>query len=80
MSRFERVCFILGMGLILIGLLTLFDGVRVHSQLHPKQYNSNILNNKTNQDPPDHVLLNSSIPGRTIILFNWENDVDGESS
>ena len=72
MDKFERIGFVLGMSLIVIGLMTLFDGDLGHSKLHF---------NRSGDIPADGGVVNSSaglvLPDYDIILINDVNHGNG---
>ncbi|WP_421783271.1 hypothetical protein [Kiloniella litopenaei] len=65
MDRMERIGFLIGMGLIVLGLLTLFDGTNEHSELRSKTDGSELLSENNDSNGLGPVL-----PDYDIILVN----------
>ncbi|KLN62597.1 hypothetical protein WH96_03780 [Kiloniella spongiae] len=65
MDRMERIGLFIGMGLIVLGLVTLFDGTNEHSDLKSKTNRSELLSNNTGEKTSGPVL-----PDYDIILVN----------
>ncbi|WP_157845927.1 hypothetical protein [Kiloniella litopenaei] len=67
MDRMERLGLVIGMGLIVLGLVTLFDGTSDHSDLKSKTNRPELLSENTGANTAGPVL-----PDYDIILVNSE--------
>ncbi|WP_162938222.1 hypothetical protein [Kiloniella sp. EL199] len=65
MDRMERIGLFIGMGLIVLGLVTLFDGTNDHSDLKSKANRSELLSDNTGTKTSGPIL-----PDYDIILVN----------
>ncbi|WP_419903258.1 hypothetical protein [Kiloniella sp.] len=65
MDTIERVVFVVGMSLVIIGLVVLFEDAQGHPNKYPVQQSTALLT-----VPTDSRLLGPELPDYDIILFN----------
>ncbi|MFD2204708.1 hypothetical protein [Kiloniella antarctica] len=76
MDKFERLVFVIGMSLVVLGLMVLFEDAQGHSNQYSFQQSA-ILSSMKGGQADKRKLSGPELPAYDIILFN-RGDVSGE--